>query len=200
MPGDEAGPRVWMVTGVPGAGKSTTARALARSVPRGVHVEGDALQRLIVAGSRPPQPQHDEEAERQILLNVGNQCLLARSFLAADFLVVLDYVVTSRQRLRRYLELLHPAPLGFVMLRPDLAVAAVRDELRPHKTVLRGWLHLADEMAGELAGVGLWLDNGDLTVDETIAAIRARAGEATLTLDALDALDGPRASQFPALS
>ncbi|EEP70190.1 phosphotransferase [Micromonospora sp. ATCC 39149] len=191
-----------MITGVPGAGKSTTARALARSAARGVHVEGDALQRLIVAGSRPPQPEYDEEAERQILLNVRNQCLLARSFLAADYLVALDYVVTSRQRLRHYLELLHPAPLGFVMLRPDLAVAALRDERRPHKTVLHGWLHLAEEMAGELTGVGLWLDNGDLSVDETVASIRARAGEATLTLDALDG-PGPRsadAAQFPALS
>ncbi|SCG59188.1 Adenylylsulfate kinase [Micromonospora halophytica] len=197
-----------MVTGVPGAGKSTIAGALARSEARGVHIEGDALQRMIVSGSRPPQPEYDEECEQQILLNVRNQCLLARSFLDAGHLVVLDYVVTSRHRLRYYLELLHPAPMGFVMLRPDLSVAARRDEQRPHKTVLPRWRHLAGEMAGELSGVGLWLDNGDLSVDETVRQVRSGVTAATLTVDLLDAFSARRApgqrtgsqAQFPALS
>ncbi|MFG1674405.1 AAA family ATPase [Micromonospora sp. NPDC049282] len=196
-------PRVWMVTGVPGAGKSTVAGALARSEAHGAHVEGDVLQRMIVSGGRPPQPDYDEECERQILLNVRNQCLLARSFADAGHLVVLDYVVTSRHRLRHYLELLHPAPLGFVMLRPDLAVAARRDERRPHKTVLPQWRHLAAEMAGELSGIGFWLDNGNLSVAETVRRIRAGAAAATLTVDLLDAASARRAgdrAQFPALS
>jgi len=46
---------VIMVLGVPGAGKSTIAPLLASRFDRGVHVEADALQRMIVSGARSPR-------------------------------------------------------------------------------------------------------------------------------------------------
>jgi predicted kinase len=179
VPGSPDQPRLWIVTGVPGAGKSTTARALALTVPRGVHIEGDALQRLIVSGGEPPHPAGTPESDRQIELNVRNQCLLARSFMAEDFVVVIDYVVSTRARLAQYLDLLQPHPVGFVVLDPTMAVADQRDRDRLTKRMLDRWRHLAADMR-ELAGAGLWLDTSTLSVDEAVAAIRAAAGSAVV--------------------
>ena len=168
-------PPLWIVTGVPGAGKSTTARALAAAEPRGVHIEGDALQRMIVSGGEPPRPEGGEESSRQIDLNVANQCLLARSFLGAGFAVAIDYVVATRARLSTYLDLLAPYRIRLVVLSPAPEVAEVRDRDRPTKHVLDQWRHLAAQMREELGSVGLWLDNGALDVGQTVSAIRASA-------------------------
>ncbi|MHB8575447.1 MAG: nucleoside/nucleotide kinase family protein [Dehalococcoidia bacterium] len=65
-------PRIVVVTGVQAAGKSTVSRLLAGRFVRGVHVEADTLQRMIVAGAEgvttPGEP--DGEAARQLRLRL----------------------------------------------------------------------------------------------------------------------------------
>jgi predicted kinase len=102
-----------MINGIPGAGKSSVARTLARRVERGVHIEGDRLQEFILSGSVHPGGQPADEEARQIHLNVRNQCLLARSFAEAGFVPVIDYVVVSRERLEEYLTHLHGLRLAW---------------------------------------------------------------------------------------
>ena len=43
-------PDVWLISGIPGAGKITTRRLLAARFPLSVFIEGDLLQKWLVNG------------------------------------------------------------------------------------------------------------------------------------------------------
>jgi predicted kinase len=179
--------RTWLLTGIPGSGKTTTAAALAGRFSRGAHISGDQLQNLIVSGNVPPNPFGDGESDRQIDLCVRNQCLLATSFRADGFAVVIDYVIASAARLAGYLELLPDEPVGLVVLAPSIGVARARDRERPDKHVLSAWAHLHDQLAHELGDRGLWLDTSTMTVADTVDVILARQQEALRGMDVVTA-------------
>jgi predicted kinase len=165
MPVTEA----WLINGIPGVGKSTVAQRLARSLPRAAHVEGDRLHELILSGRVLPGQAPHEESDAQIHLCVRNQCLLAQSLARDGFVPILDYVVVNRRRVEEYLSQLPGLTLQLVTLAPGAEVALARDRSRPEKTVAAAWTHLEEVIRRELTGVGLWVDNKALSVEETVA-------------------------------
>jgi gluconate kinase len=169
----QAAPAVYLIIGIPGSGKSTVSGALARRFQRGAHIEGDALQDLIVSGGRPPSPAHDPEADRQIFLRARNAALLADSFHAAGVTPVIDDVVVRRVHLGFYRDRIRGGPLNLVVLAPGPAVAAVRNLARD-KTLTDDWSFLDTAMRAELTGEGHWVDNARQTVEETVDEILRR--------------------------
>jgi hypothetical protein len=94
-----------------------------------------------------PGQQPAEEVERQIRLNIRNQCLLARSYAQAGFVPILDFPFVSRKdRLDRYRRALRRLDFYLVVLDPGRDVALQRDLARPGKTVAQLWVHMEDAL------------------------------------------------------
>jgi chloramphenicol 3-O-phosphotransferase len=161
------------VTGIQAAGKSTVARRLAARFARGVHIEADTLQRMIVSGAEwvtePGEPAG--EAARQLRLRLKHTCLLAASFYDAGFSAVLDDIIIDA-RWHELREDLGSRPVSLVVLAPSVEAVLARDRTRAKRTLGAAWARYLDEaLRRTMAGAGLWIDSTHQTPDETVKAI-----------------------------
>lgn len=157
-----------IVTGIPGAGKTAVARALAGRHGLAAHLDIDVIYELIVGGIvfRKDSPAEDwwqlELARKHIQM-------LATSFAANGVLPLIDDVIADRHVLEDYRRGL-PEPVRLVVLAPSIDAVFRRDAAR-NKQVAERWAYLADPMRRDLSACGLWLDTTDLDVEATVAAI-----------------------------
>lgn len=79
-----------ILAGPPGAGKTTTARTLARTYPRSVHLHTDDFWHFIASGAIPPYlPESD--AQNQTVMRVIQRA--AVTFAADGFVTVIDGII-----------------------------------------------------------------------------------------------------------
>lgn len=187
MSGPAAGPDpaapIFIVVGGPGAGKSTTSRALAATFPRSVHVPVDDLRHMVVGGLVLPGPEWPEELRRQVRLAREAAIRLALDHAAAGFAVVVDDFWDPHELAEYRALLARPATHGVVLL-PSPAEAQRRNAARSPGAagayVDRGipLVHaMLAPVVGSLAAEGwLVLDTTDLDVAGAVDAIRAHAG------------------------
>ena len=118
--------RPLLLTGPPAAGKSTTARVLAASLPVAAMIDVDDIRQLVVAGHAAPWD--GEAGLLQQRLGVENACDLVRRFASSGIEVVIADVLTLRTA-ELYRALL-PSVL-IVQLRISVGEARRRAALRP---------------------------------------------------------------------
>jgi gluconate kinase len=180
---------VWLITGIPGAGKTTAARLLAERLERAVVIEGDLLQGWIVSGNVWPGQEPATESARQIHLNMRNQCLLAQSYAAAGFTPIIDYVIVSQADLREYRQQLPGLAVHLVVLHPGKSVVIARESAREksqrHKqkhglTIGEHFAHLEAPLVEQLTGIGFWIDSAALPPAATVDLILTNRERARL--------------------
>jgi predicted kinase len=164
-------PSLYLVTGIPGAGKTTVSRLLAQRFGRGVHIEADELQGLIVCGALWPDQEPRDEALGQLALRAKNAAMLAANFLDAGFTVVIDDIIIGKDRLGIYERHLGDRSLKLVVLAPPVEIALARDEHRGYKRVGERWAHLDAQQREKLGDAGMWIDTASLNPEETVEAI-----------------------------
>jgi energy-coupling factor transporter ATP-binding protein EcfA2 len=158
--------RPLLLTGPPASGKSTTARALAGSLPLAAVIDVDDIRQLVVAGHAAPW--QGEAGRRQQRLGVENACDLAGRFVQAGIdVVVADVVTPATAQIYRSRQ----SDLLVVGLRISFAEAARRATLRPFHLSGEEFRMLHQEQAHlDLADHVIDVDDLDLVAQ--VAAVR----------------------------
>jgi len=169
-----------LVTGPLAAGKSTIAKALAATFPKGVHVEGDVFRRFIVAGRSEMTPEPSKDAVEQLRLRYRLTAAVAEQYASAGYTVVVEDVVAG-SLLGEFVGLFTRRPLHLVVLLPDEKTIAAREADRRErgydKWAVSGLYRV---FAEETERLGLWLDTSALTPENTVLEIHSRASESAL--------------------
>jgi predicted kinase len=172
-----------IVSGMPGAGKSTIGALAARLLPRAALVKGDDVNLMILSGAVWFMGEPRDEAARQYELCKRNMCALANNFADFGFTVFMDTVVQDRAMLDLLLALLSPRPVRLVILAPGAEVCRHRNETRApiEQFAFDGYDELDADMRRDLGDAAWWFDTSALSPAETAEQlVRDTVGRAPL--------------------
>lgn len=163
-------PRVVVINGPAGVGKTTTARALAKRAGNGACIHGDVLRDFVVAR---------RDGTVQQGLGYRNGAAIAGNFIDSGYeLVVFEYVFESPRALEHFRRAYtSSAPVHFFTLWAPLEVVKARENGRPGRAPLGRRLsecwHAVDRNLGDL---GVVVNTDGCQVEDVVSDLLVRTG------------------------
>jgi len=158
---------VWLLTGPPGAGKTTIAKELASRLEKAVWIDVDSLRAMVVSGNVKPYDK-TTEAGLQVAISLENACDIAKNFAEKGFNVFIDDVVVSTKRLEQCRQKLKAFEFKAFLLTADEKTIKKRDrQRRPEQVMGRraNELHAAFSKTGSKDWIKI--DTNRKTINET---------------------------------
>lgn len=182
--------RLFVISGAQAAGKSTVGRALADRLARAVFIDGDAIGDFVVTDRSPMTDPPTVAAVEQLFLRYAGALTVADVYRSAGFdAVVADNIFGTF--MDDFLVIAAPEPVHFVMLTPAADAIRAREYARGKNAYRDGFTveGLVKSVEHGTRRVGLWIDNTDLTVAQTVSHILACAEDALVDTEDFDVPD-----------
>ena len=170
-----AGP-IFLITGTPGAGKSSVSKGLMQRFTFGIHLPVDDLRELVVSGIAHPVPEWTAETGRQFGLARQAAVAMAKLYAEAGFAVAIDDIIYPEDAQKEFIEPLQGYDVYKVLLQPGSDTALQRNISRTNKafdtTILNAVIFSIHNALADRDFTGwLVIDNSQLTLEETVSYI-----------------------------
>lgn len=168
---------IFLISGTPGSGKSSVARALLAHFEFGLHLPIDDLREFVVLGiAHPTAP--TTETTRQFRLARACAVQIAKMYAIEGFAVVIDDVIFPHDAAQLEQEFLTGFRVHKILLRPSLEMALFRNATRQNKNFETAILEdvirelYANMKPEEFKNAG-WtvLDSSEMSLDTTVRLI-----------------------------